>query len=50
MLYIYIYTYILCYSIAPLTFYRGQLDALMHAVPADLDVEVLTVANHKSKQ
>merc|ERR1719326_2126928 len=30
-------------TIALLTFYRGQLDALMRAVPSNLDVEVLTV-------
>merc|ERR1719326_2332808 len=30
-------------TIALLTFYRGQLQALMEAVPHDLDVEVLTV-------
>ena len=30
-------------TIALLTFYRGQLNALMHSVPCDLAVEVLTV-------
>ncbi|CAE7748714.1 unnamed protein product, partial [Symbiodinium necroappetens] len=30
-------------SVALLTFYKGQLEELMKAVPSDLDVEVLTV-------